>query len=300
MGHQVELFDYMSQIQKVGRQKMNANLLDMVRGWKPDICIFSLYTDQFDLAAIKELKNLTKTFCFFHDDTWRVDYSRYWARQFDFFSSPDFHGVAKYSELGLKNCIYFPFGCNEKLFRKLDIPKQYDISFVGGWHSYREWIIGKIRRAGLAVEVAGYGWPAGEVNQSRMIEIFNQTRINLNLSNSVSWDIRYLASSPRALVHRIRSKKSIEQMKARIFEINGCGGFQLTYYVDGLANCYAINEEIATYSDPDDLIEKINYYLTHKDLRKIISEAGYQRTLKDHTIASNFEKVFSRMSLSNA
>lgn len=300
MGHEVELFDYMGELQALGKSAMNKKLLTRAQEWRPTVTLFSLYTDQFEPAVVEQLREHSKTLCFFHDDTWRVEYSRYWARHFDFFTTPDIYGEMKYREIGLLNAIHFPFGCNEQIFRKLDVAKKYDVSFVGGWHPYREWLIGRIRKAGISVEVAGYRWPKGEVDQEGMVRLFNESRINLNLSNSASWDARYLASSPRALINRLRSRKNIEQMKARMFEVNGCGAFQLSYFVEGLAHCYDIDREIGVYADADDLVEKVRFYLEHSELRESIATVGYERTLNEHTFAKRFQKVFQRMGLTDA
>jgi len=299
MGHEVELFDYMGELHALGKEGMNQKLLTRVQMWRPTLSFFSLYTDQFEPSVIERLREFSKTLCFFHDDTWRVEYSHSWAKHFDFFSTPDLHGEEKYREIGLSNAIYFPFGCNEQLFRKSDIPKKYDVSFVGGWHPYREWLIDRIKKTGISVEVLGHRWPKGEIDQEGMVRLFNESRINLNLSNSASWDVRYLASSPRALINRLRSKKNIEQMKARMFEVNGCGAFQLTYYVEGLASCYEIDREIGVYADADDFVEKVRFYLAHESLRESIATAAHDRTLKDHTFAQRFRKVFQRMGLAN-
>ncbi len=297
MGHEVELFDYMGEMKALGKAEMNRKLLQRVCDWQPRVTVFSLYTDQLDPAIVNSLRAYTKTFCFFHDDTWRVDYSRYWAQQFDYFSTSDLHGEEKYREIGLPNAVYFPFGCNEKIFRKLDVLKKYDVSFVGAWHPYREWMINRIRKSGVNVEVVGYRWPNGEINQEGMVRLFNESRINLNLSNSASWDIRYLALSPRALINRLRSKKSTEQLKARIFEVSGCGAFQLSYFVEGLAHCYDIDQEIGVYADADDLVEKVKFYLAHEKLRESMATAAYNRTLQNHTFAQRFSALFQRMGL---
>jgi spore maturation protein CgeB len=299
MGHEVELFDYATEIGVLGKIEMNQKLLARVKELQPTATIFSLYTDQFLPEIVGAMRSDTKTFCFFHDDTWRVDYSHFWAQNFDFFSTPDIQGERKYREIGLLNAIYFPFGCNENLFKKLNVLKKYDVSFVGGWHPYREWLISRIRKSGIRVEVLGHGWPKGEINHEGMVRVFNESRINLNLSNSASWDARYLTTSPRAFINRLRSKKNIEQMKARIFEVNGCAAFQLSYYVEGLANCYEIDTEISVYADADDLVEKIKFYLGHEALRVAIAEAGYARTVKDHTFKNRFSHVFKRMGLSD-
>lgn len=299
MGHEVELFDYAAEIQALGKKAMNQKLLARVQEWQPTVAMFSLYTDQFDPVVIDSLREHTKTLCFFHDDTWRLEYSRYWAKHFDFFTTPDVYGELKYREIGLPDAIHFPFGCNERIFRKLNVARKFDVSFVGTWHPYREWLIKRIRKAGVNVEVAGYGWPDGEIDQQGMVRIFNESRINLNLSNSESWDARYLASSPRALINRLRSKKSIEQLKARPFEINGCGAFQLSYYVEGLEHCYEINRELGVYTDPDDLVEKIKFYLAHEELRESIAVAGFKRTMEEHTFVKRFQNVFQRMGLAD-
>lgn len=297
LGHEVEYFDYMGEIKAYGKAEMNVRLLQKVCEFQPKLVIISLYTDQFEVKIINALRDHTTTFCFFHDDTWRIEYSRYWARQFDYFSTPDLRGDIKYGELHLANAIYFPFGCNEKIFRKIETKKIYDVTFVGSWHPYREWLIRKIRKAGIAVEAIGYGWPNGEINQEGMVRIFSETKINLNLTNSASWDARYLASSPRGLINRVRSKKNVEQMKARIFEISGCGSFQISYFVEGLANCYEIDREISVYSDVDDLITKIKFFLKHSTLRESMADAAMARTLLDHTYARRFKIAFTRMGL---
>lgn len=299
MGHEVELFDYMAEMKALGKSGMNQKLLGRVQEWRPALTLFSLYTDQFESSVVEMLSSYTKTVCFFHDDTWRVDYSRYWAKYFDFFTTPDIHGEMKYREIGLNNAIHFPFGCNEQIFRNIGSSKKYDVSFVGGWHPYREWLVQRIRSAGISVEVVGHRWPKGEIDQEGMVRLFNESRINLNLSNSASWDGRYLISSPRALINRLRSKKNIEQMKARIFEVSGCGAFQLSYYVEGLAHCYDIDKEIGVYADADDLIEKIKFYLEHNELRESIASAAYKRTLTQHTFEQRFNAVFQRIGLSN-
>jgi spore maturation protein CgeB len=299
IGHEVSLFDYMSEIKNLGKVEMNSKLLSLVQTLRPDLAMFSLYTDQFDPVMVKQLSCYTRTLCFFHDDTWRVELSQFWARHFDFFTTPDVYGERKYAALGLPNAIHFPFGCNEKLYCKTGAPKKYDVSFVGAWHPYREWLIKRLRKAGFTVKAAGYRWLGGIVSHEQMVALFNESRINLNLSNSASWDARYLVSSPRALVNRIRSPKSVEQLKARQFEINGCGGFQLSYYVEGLERQYEIGTEIAVYLDPDDLLQKVKLYLSDDTLRESIAEAGYRRTLSSHTFAKRFEHVFERMGSNN-
>lgn len=297
LGIEVHIFDYMEYFHQLGKDLMNALLLNEVKEKNPDLVIFSLYTDQLDFTTIDSIRKYSKTFCFFHDDTWRVDFSRYWASHFDMFSSPDYKGIERYKEFGLNNCMYFPFGANINIYKSLGLEKCYDVSFVGAWSPYRNWIIKKLKRAGINVYTAGYRWPAGEISVGKMVDVFNKSAINLNVSNSASWDLRYLISSPRALANRIRTGKTVEQLKARTFEINACGGFQLSYYIDGIANCFDINKEIVVYADPDDLIDQIRFYIKRPKIRDSIAKAGHQRVLNDHTYTQRFDELFQRLGL---
>lgn len=294
-GYDVELFDYMEELRRLGKAAMNDALLDRVTAMKPDVAIFSLYTDQLTPEAVDKVGEHAQTLCFFHDDTWRVDFSRSWAPHFHYFTSPDFESKRKYERLGMHHSLHMPFGANEARYKPLGLEKKYDVSFIGAWHPYREWLIKRVEKAGISVYVAGYRWPNGIVAHEEMVKIFNESRINLNLSNSSSWDARFLASSPRALLNRLRSKKSVEQLKARHFEINACRAFQLSYYVDGLERCYRLGEEMAIYLDPDDLVEKVRYYLDDDALRNRMADAAYERTMSEHTYAKRFARVFYEM-----
>jgi len=297
MGHEVELFDFMDHVKINGVDDMNKMLLDHVAKFNPALTVFVLYTDQIYTETVKKIKNISLTLGIFYDDTWRKDYSQFWAREFDFFTSSDFECQAKYGNLGLNNVIHTPFGVNEDIYRPSDLEKTIEVSFIGGWHPNREWLINRVRKAGIKVEVAGNGWEGGILPHDEMIKFFNRTKINLNLSNSSSWDIRYLMASPLALPRQIRARKNAEQLKARHFEICACSGFQLSYYVDGLDKCYSLGEEIGIFLNPDDLVEKVKFYLENEQLRTKISEAGYLRTINSHTYSARFSKIFECLGL---
>ena len=106
-----------------------------------------------------------------------------------------------------------------------------------------------------------------------------------------------LIEMPIKGLKQLRSPKKFEQIKARHFEINSCGAFQLSYYVDGLELAFAPGREVGVYLDPDDLIEKIRYYLAEEVLRERIASAGLARTLNEHTFEARFSRVFDEMGL---
>lgn len=300
-------FDFMEMLRIHGRERMNRKLLNIVRRERPDITLIVPFTDQFIPDVIDEINQFTVTVGYFYDDTWRIEYSRFWARHFTYVTTSDINGIKKFRDAGYNNVIYSPFGCHPEAFTKQDLPKIYDVSFVGMHDPYRAWLLKWLKRAGIDVHMWGTDWRTGRLDHEKMVKVFNQSRINLNLSNCVSWDLRYLLSSlrrdlryPLSLLRvvknmlrslKVRDSKTYEMVKARHFEINACGGFQLSYYVEGLERHYQIGEEIALYASREDLVDKVRYYLKHDDEREAIAQRGYERTLRDHTMEKRFQNL---------
>lgn len=295
---QVDFFDYMALTQQYGQQGMQNELLARLKNTNYDAAVFILFEDQFINEFVRSLTQYTKTLGFFHDDNWRQAYVSKWAPCFNFFTTTDPNGVAKYAAAGLRHAIFVPFGVNQELFcRPITVKQDVDISFVGAWHPYREWLLKKIRKQGYHVEVFGENWPNGIIDEAGMIKLFQNSKISLNLSNSISYDIRYLFQSYKAIVNTLRSRKRYEQLKGRHFEIAACGAMQLSYYVEGLESLFQIGKEIAIYISPEDLLEKINYYLRDDVVRERVALAGYNRVLNEHTYGKRFAQVFKTMGI---
>jgi len=333
-GHQVIYFDTLSLLKELGKDAMNRRLLEMAKAEQPDLMFTVLFTDELDPAAVREIseERNTVTLNWFCDDHWRFDnFSQYWAPCFKWVVTTAQSAVSKYAQLPYPHAIKSQWGCNHLLYRKLDLPLEYDVSFVGQPHGNRREIIGELQRNGIKVQTFGAGWRSGRVSQEMMIRIFNQSRINLNLSNaSVSsdgvqpvvgkrlvWLAKTLDHVPFgdqikrcgvAVLSAVatgsstgseHSVKYLEQIKGRNFEVPGCGGFMLTGKADDLERYYAIGKEIVCFEDTKDLIDKIRYYLAHEEERAAIAHAGYERTLREHTYAHRFEAIFKEMNLTN-
>jgi len=257
--------------------------------------------------VVDEINLYTVTIGYFFDDVWRIEYSRFWAGHFSYITSSDINCIQKYHDSGYNDVIYSPFACNHCVFVKKDLPKLYDVSFVGQYHPYRAWYILCLKRAGISVHVWGNGWRTNRLHQDEMVNVFNQSRINLNLSNCISWDMRYLLTFDRPIVDTLRAwrgsfraacnpdSKVREMVKGRHFEINACGGFQLSYYVEGLERHYRIGDEIALYASTEELVEKVRYYLKHEDEREAIALQGYERTMREHNMERRFRELFEKI-----
>lgn len=321
MGHEIIYFDFMSLYKELGRERMNRRLWEVAQSEKPDLLFCVLFRDELDKAVMSRISEETDTVTvnWFCDDHWRFeDFSRHWAPCFNWVVTTAKSAQPKYARLGYKNVIKSQWACNHFSYRNLELPFKYEVTFVGQPHGNRREIIEALRKAGIDVKAWGHGWESGRLSQEQMIEVFNQSRINLNLANASlqtgrlarwrrrlekRWPLlggirgrlmRYLPKLPLEFPWK---RKYYSQIKGRNFEIPGCGGFLLTDYADNLEEYYEIGKEIVCFENNRDLIEKIRYYLVHDEERRAIAEAGYQRTLREHTYQQRFNEIFARTGL---
>ena len=260
----VFLFDFYSEYKTSGKQGMNKKLKELVASEKPDIALFSLFENEFDEEIVSSLRDYTKTVSYFIDDPWRIEFARHWRKYFDFFSTPDYYTYQKYLMDEIPNVIYSPFGFNPAVYKQTGAGKKYDVSFVGNYSPYRRWIIDYLMEKGIKVNVFGRNWGkyGNWISQEEVVNVFNESKINLNLSNAISRDLSFLAHSIFSIKdwkELLLLKKNKEQVKGRHYEINGCGGFQLSYFVPGLNLIYEIDKEIAVFENVKNLPEEIKF-----------------------------------------
>ena len=271
---------------------------------KPDLMFTFLFSDEFDPVLLKKITEQTKTITFnwFADDHWRFEtFSRFWAPCFSFVSTTDVNAVPKYRAAGYRNVLLTQWAANPRIYVKRDVPQNVPVSFVGQVYGDRPEMIRALSKSGIDVQTWGAYWNlrrwhtytrrlrlisadryeriinSTRITQEEMIQIFNVSRINLNLSRS--------------------SQQGENQIKGRNFEIPACGGFQLSGYARGFEEYFALDTEIVCYRTQDELLEKGRYYLDHEEERAAIAEAGYRRVMRDHTYAHRFHRLFRDMHL---
>ncbi|WP_417537727.1 CgeB family protein [Marinomonas sp.] len=303
LGHQIVPFFYDQYLNDL--EKLQIDILDFSQHCQPDLIFFCLFQNQFEHQTLRTLKSQFKTMNWFGDDQWRFDsFSRHYANDFSFCITTDQFSVNKYHAIGQNNVVYSQWAAIDS---HLDLSEEhkssvaegylYDVSFVGGYHPYRQWFIRELEKKGIKVAVYGNGWPNGALKAEDMIELFKQSKINLNLSNSVSWDLRYMFSNPRSFFSLGRmflgkSVKNASQIKARNFEIPFFGGFQLTEYVPSLENYFDIGKEVICYVTPDDAFTQIQYYLENDAQREKVKLAGVTIARNEHGYINRFKNIF--------
>jgi glycosyltransferase involved in cell wall biosynthesis len=78
----------------------------------------------------------------------------------------------------------------------------------------------------------------------------------------------------------------------RSFELPACGAFMLAERTAEHQEFFREGEEVAYFSSPQELVDKVRYYLEHGDERKRMAEAAYHRvTSGNHSYADRLQQI---------
>lgn len=158
-----------------------------------------------------------------------------------------------------QKCIYFPNAYPSDLIKPQDGVIKDGIGFCGNWINRGEWV-NHIERSGIPVKKNIF------VIGDDMVRTVNSYKIHFN--RNIADDINF-----------------------RTFETLGCRTFLLTNHTPGLERLFDIGENIITYSDKADLIEKVKYYLKHDDERNEMARKGYEHVKNNHTYDNRAQQL---------
>lgn len=110
--------------------------------------------------------------------------------------------------------------------------------------------------------------------------------------------IHYLNEMPLVFRHsKINLNITLRSIKngipLRAMDIMGAGGFLLTNYQNDFSRHFEDKTDYVSYNSPEDMLDKIEYYLSHEKERKQISENGWRKVCKEHTYEQRILKMLT-------
>jgi len=280
LGHDVVFFETLDRGRYTDFAHLNRYFLETVQKERPDVifCVlmhYELWMETLDIA--REICNAI-LINWATDDSWKYrQFSRLIASHFDLYATTYATALEKARQDGLDNFFLTQWAAAGTTLQK-PLPARncrHAVTFVGSCYGNRmKWIEG-LRQRGIQVTCFGHGWDHGPVAAEEIPQIIQNSVISLNFGDSEKVMDGFSFSRSR-------------QIKARIFEVPGCGGFLLTQPAEGLDQYYIPGLEVVTFDDLEDLTRKIGYYLDHPDERDLIAQAGHQRTQANHTYEIRF------------
>jgi spore maturation protein CgeB len=74
----------------------------------------------------------------------------------------------------------------------------------------------------------------------------------------------------------------------------------LTEHQSELAEYFERGKEVLTYTDRDDLLARVRFYLAHQEQAEQIRRAGLERARREHTWRHRFNDLFAALGLRRA
>ena len=79
----------------------------------------------------------------------------------------------------------------------------------------------------------------------------------------------------------------------RLFDALACGTFVISDKIPSAETLFEGN--VITYENAEDLNEKIKYYLSHDEERRMIAEKGKEIVLKNHTFDNRVDTIIDSL-----
>lgn len=264
--------------------KPEALVFQLIQEFKPTVIIASSYAPrnpnhpsfQFFQAVRAELK--IPFVCMWHDT---CGHAPLYHNEAALNSNVDLHllidsnrFLEKFPQL---NMLRRPPPIDPTLFWSNETSKDIDVSFVGSTTGYRS-IRGEFLdyiSANSKIEVLKAGGQAeNPLTWQNYANILRRSKISLNFSHSIDEE---------------------HQLKARVIEALASDSLLIENENNETTSFFTPFEDYVTFSNKDDLIDKINYYLTHEDERRRISRNGYNKVLSQHTGFAYYKDVFDAL-----
>ncbi|WP_125665678.1 CgeB family protein [Paenibacillus baekrokdamisoli] len=253
--------------------------------------------DQIDLIR----QNGIRTAIWFTDDPYYTDITSGIALHYDDVFTLELTCVEFYRNRGCNRVYYLPLGAFPTEFRPRNPARtmRHEICFIGSAYLNRLVFFDEVT-AYLATKdthISGIWWE--RLRDFRLME--SKIEVGRWMEPRETADM-YNGAKITINMHRAHDDETFNSNSAgitaaspnpRTFEISACATLQLTDIRSDLASFYTPGVEIETYASPQEMVEKIKYYLTHEDERRAIALRGLARTMREHTYARRLDLMLS-------
>jgi spore maturation protein CgeB len=261
---------------------LNKNLLPAIAQYQPDLLwvekAFTIWPSTY--RKIKFDFPKLKIGYYSEDDIYvpnnRSAYLRQSLSLFDVVYTTKPRNLKELPTLGARKvfCIFQAYDRNVHQPIELSLEERQkwgaDVGFVGTFEGERAETMLFLAQQGVKVRVWGSNWQSWQhkhpnllvegkpVLNEDFVKVINSTRINLNFLRKANRD----------------------QHTSRSLEIPACQGFMLAERTEEHLQLFEEGQEAEFFNCPDELLEKVKYYLAHEEERQRLSEAGFKRCIE--------------------
>jgi 2-polyprenyl-3-methyl-5-hydroxy-6-metoxy-1,4-benzoquinol methylase len=184
------------------------------------------------------------------------------SRDFDFVFTAQRDGAEGLRKEGIASAVWLPLGCDPEIHRRHEVPKTLDICFVGTVFSGQ---------------------------REDLLRLLQQHFPRMFIGRAYFEDMARTYSSSRLVFNRsIRN-----DLNMRVFEALACGSLLLTndLSANGQSRLFRDGQHLAAYTNPEEMLDKVRFYLKREQVREAIAAAGREEVLARHTYRHRMEAI---------
>lgn len=200
-----------------------------------------------------------------------------------------------------KNCHYLPLAASPVKYAIDFSGYKYSISFVGRpltfkrqrilcelvkvfknklnifcYEKHFQRSIEEIREQNLLDEndlnIYANCWRGFVKTESELAEIYNSSKINLNIT-----------------------EQGISSLNYRVFEVLASGGFLLTDEREDLQRYFIPSKHLEVYKNSADLIDKINFYMNNLNIAQRVAQLGRFQSVEKHNYSARAREILEKV-----
>jgi spore maturation protein CgeB len=277
LGHEVVLFDSWNKTAFKNYAELNTALVQACIKERPSVIFWVAMTVEIWLETLDYIRESfgIRVVHWAPDDSWKFkQHSRFIASHVDLCVTTYPEYLSKYKKIDA-TAVESGWGVPETWGGPCVSAAncKYDVTFVGSAQPARKAMIVALEALGIKVQCFGYGWPQGPLAANDIPTIYRNSQISLNFSDSTGDN----------------------QIKARIFEVTGAGGFLLTQRASGLDKLFVIDSEIAVFDTAAQCADSIRYFLAHPAGRDALAQAGNAKSMTQYSYKVRLASVLSAL-----
>ena len=285
-----EYVNYRDTHLRVGAQHFEQYVRSLVREQRVNhiFVIFAGWDYLLRLEFLLDLSRIAKIVLFnFDTEYYFENLDRYYGQVADLVVLTDVISRGGYEELSIPAFTSYSLYDAQDRYPKLGgVAKSIDVSFIGNLAvGDRREHVEFLQASGVQVRAFGMGTEGGVVSQSEVVEIHNRSKICLNFTGTQDF------SNMPPGIPRIR--KRIRQAKGRPIEVALCGSFLLSQFAPGISSMFEIGRHCDVFESKEEMLEKVNYYLTHDEKREGMAALAHRFALENYDIRPGFDKIFA-------
>lgn len=276
-----------------------AKLQGIIQSFRPTL-VLTVNGDKISKGKIIYLKNTNiERAVWLTEDPYYIDRSQHLIKDYQYVFTIDKAAELYYKKLGFQKTYHLPLGTDTQTFKPIQVNEKHktQICMVGFPYKNRIQIIKRIlTETPYNVTVVGRWKDVFEphILKNRRLSIYNgwfEPKIVSTFYNGAYININTLRpfDEDKNENHTGIKNKSVNN---RIFDISACNAFQLMQNADDLYE-YFSEDEIVTFSDEGDLINKIYTYIKNKDETASYSMKAYKKTTENHTFENRLKTIIS-------